>query len=1026
MGVRSKLLVPLLVLGVLFASILHLYWYPQFRATETIKLQERELEIMEVVSATLIPLLLSGNLAQIYATLDELLEQQSGWKAIHLKTADDRFLYPVTPSEDIQQANTGQWLTLPIELDGKRIAMLALKVDTDTMLASQLEKIHDLEYLLLMLLLVVIALAALLQDRWIRRPLTSLVDATSRIAGGDFNLTLPKTPARDELGRLFTTFDTMRSSLAKREKTLAQQHDLLSTIHRAQARFIRDTDVNALFDKLLLDILSITDSEYGFIGEVLYRDNKPYLKTIAITNIAWNAEMQTFFEENSPQGLEFTNLETLFGAAVTGGDAVIANDPASDPRSGGLPPGHPALNAFLGIPFRRGKKVIGMYGIANRVNGYDQALVEFLEPITATCTHIVEALKADRQREQAEEQLRERETRMRTLFENVVDGIITTNEKGIIESFNRAAENMFGYAADEVIGSNVGILTPATHRVRHDKYIKDYIKGRESKIMGAGREVEGVRKDGSSFPIDIAVTEMWVGGARLFCSIMRDITERKKVERMKNEFVSTVSHELRTPLTSIRGALGLVGSGVAGELPDQAQPLVDIAAKNCDRLVRLINDILDLEKIEANKMEFIIQPLELMPLVSQTVESNRAYADEYGVNIIASEGMPGAVVQVDEDRFVQVLTNLLSNAAKFSPRGGTIRIATHAHNEGVRVSVSDEGPGIPEAFREQIFEKFSQADGSDTRQKGGSGLGLSITRTIVEKLGGHIEFETQEGKGTTFHVDLPLHASLLATVDRVADERPESTATGARILVCEDEADVAHLLRLMLQAQGYDVEIARNASEAKALLAKREYAAMTLDLVLPDQYGIDLFRDIRRNEKTRELPVIVVSAIADEEVQQLSGDAVQVMDWLEKPIDESKLVSAVARSISHSTERPMRILHVEDEPDVHEIVRSVLGDSYQLSSAGTLDEARQRLAREDFDLVILDLGLPDGSGVSLLPGLSRRSPRVPVVLFSAHEVDAQLAREVTATLVKSKTTNATLIETIHSTIARQPQLAEEA
>jgi DNA-binding response OmpR family regulator len=275
-------------------------------------------------------------------------------------------------------------------------------------------------------------------------------------------------------------------------------------------------------------------------------------------------------------------------------------------------------------------------------------------------------------------------------------------------------------------------------------------------------------------------------------------------------------------------------------------------------------------------------------------------------------------------------------------------------------------------------------------------------------------------------VDLPLHASLLATVDRVADERPESTATGARILVCEDEADVAHLLRLMLQAQGYDVEIARNASEAKALLAKREYAAMTLDLVLPDQYGIDLFRDIRRNEKTRELPVIVVSAIADEEVQQLSGDAVQVMDWLEKPIDESKLVSAVARSISHSTERPMRILHVEDEPDVHEIVRSVLGDSYQLSSAGTLDEARQKLAREDFDLVILDLGLPDGSGVSLLPGLSRRSPRVPVVLFSAHEVDAQLAREVTATLVKSKTTNATLIETIHSTIARQPQLAEEA
>ena len=814
--------------------------------------------------------------------------------------------------------------------------------------------------------------------------------------------------------------------LSDREDALKRQHILLSTIGTAQSRFIRDADSQALFDKLLLDILSITDSEYGFIGEILYRDNNPYLKTLAISNIAWNAETQKFFDENSPQGLEFTNLETLFGAAVTTGDVVIANDPATDPRSGGLPPGHPALNAFLGIPFRRGEKVVGMFGIANRVEGYDQALVELLRPVTTTCTHIVEALKADRLREQAEEQLRERETRMRTIFENVVDGIITTNEKGTIESFNRAAENMFGYSADEVIGRNVSTLTPATHRVRHDKYIKDYINGRESKIMGAGREVEGVRKDGSVFPIDIAVTEMWVGDDRLFCSIMRDITERKNVERMKNEFISTVSHELRTPLTSIRGALGLVGSGAAGELPDQAQPLVDIAAKNCDRLVRLINDILDIEKIEANKMEFTIQPFELMPLVEQTIESNRAYADEYGANIVVSEGMPGTVVLVDEDRFTQVLTNLLSNAAKFSPQGGTICIATQTHNEGVRVSVSDEGPGIPEAFREQIFEKFSQADGSDTRQKGGSGLGLSITRTIVEKMGGHIEFETQEGKGTTFHVDLPVHTEPVVAVDRASGERLAPATTGTRILVCEDEADVAHLLRLMLQGQGYEVEIARSASEAKALLAEREYAAMTLDLMLPDQYGIDLFRDIRQDEKTRELPVIVVSAVADKEVRQLSGDAVQVMDWLEKPIDENKLINAVAQSISHTTSESVRILHVEDEPDVREIISSVLGDTYQLSGARTLTEARHLLAREDFDLVILDLGLPDGSGVSLLPELSQRSPRVPVVLFSAHEVDAQLAKGVAATLVKSKTTNELLVDTIHSTIARQPQLAEEA
>ena len=1026
MGIRYKLLLPLIALGLSFAALLHLYWLPQFRASETVELQKRELATMEVAMAALMPSLLTGDLAQIHITLDQLLERQHGWKAIHLKAADDRYLYPVFPSPAAQPDDTGKWLTFQADFEGKQIATLELKIDTDAMLASQLGQIRILERMILLIVFSITMLAALLQDSWIRRPLKTLVDAASHIAHGDYKTSLPKVSTRDEVGKLIAAFDTMRANLAKRENKLAEQHALLNTIHAAQARFIRDTDGKELFYKLLADILALTDSEYGFIGEILYRNGNPYLKPLAISNTAWGEENRKCHDTQSPPCVEFTSLQALLGAEITSNEAVIINDPASDRRTGGPHGNNPPMNAFLGIPLLRDNKAIGMFGIANRPDGYDESLVNYLEPVTSTCSHIVEALKADRLRERTEEQLRERETRMRTIFENVVDGIITTNEKGIIESFNHAAENMFGYSAEEAIGNNISILTPSNHRKQHDKYIKNYINGHDSKIMGAGREVEGVRKDGSTFPVDIAVTEMWIGTDRLFCSIMRDITERKKIERMKNEFISTVSHELRTPLTSIRGALGLIGSGSAGELPARVQPLVDIAAKNCDRLVRLINDILDIEKIEANKMEFTVQPFELMPLVNQAVESNRAYADEYGASIVVSEGVPGTIVLVDEDRFTQVLTNLLSNAAKFSPQGGTIRVTAQACNDGVRVSVSDEGPGIPEAFQMKIFEKFSQADGSDTRQKGGSGLGLSITRVIVENLGGHIDFETQEGKGTTFYVDLPVHSEPVVVADRTPETQPVPVIPGTRILVCEDEVDVAHLLKLMLQAQGYDVEIAHSASEAKALLAEREYAAMTLDLMLPDQYGIDLFRDIRRNEKTRELPVIVVSAIADKEARQLSGDAVHVMDWLEKPIDENKLITAVARSISYPAGAPVRILHVEDEPDVRDIISSVLGDEYQLCGAKTLAEARYRLSREDFDLVILDLGLPDGNGVSLLPELAQHSPRLPVVLFSAQEVDAQLARGVAATLVKSKTTNEILIDTIHTTIARQPALAEEA
>ena len=1026
MGLRSKLLAPLVFLGVIFAAILHLFWLPQYVASETLDLQNRELAMMEVVATALIPPLLSGDLAQIHRTLDQLQQRENNWNTLRLKAADGSSLYPIVPLSPTPPGHNNEWLTLPIDFDGQQIGTLDLGIDINAMLARQLAPIRFLELLLLALLLGIIVLAAALQDRWIRRPLKKLADATSHIANGNYKTKLPKASARDEVGKLITTIDSMRSGLANRETSLSKQHALVSAISAAQSRFIRDADVMALFDKLLTDILSISDSEYGFIGEVLYRDDTPYLKTLSISNIAWDAESQKFYAEHAPQGLEFTNLDSLFGAAIKNGTTVIANDPATDPRSNGLPDGHPPLDAFLGIPFYRGDKVIGMFGIANRANGYDQALIDFLAPITATCTQIVEALKADRQREQAEQQLRERETRMRTIFENVVDGIITTNQKGVIETFNHAAENMFGYAAADVVGKNVSMLTPMGHRHQHDAYIKDYLKGRESKIMGAGREVEGIRKDGSAFPVDIAITEMWIGEDRYFCSIMRDITDRKKVDRMKNEFVSTVSHELRTPLTSIRGALGLVGSGKVGELPAKAQPLVDIAVKNCDRLIRLINDILDIEKIEANKMEFDVQSHDLVSLVNNAAEVNRVYATEHGANIVVSNGTPDVMVMVDEDRFTQVMTNLISNAAKYSPEGGTIRIATQSRNGGVRVSVSDEGPGIPEEFHKDIFSKFSQADGSDTRKRGGSGLGLSITRAIIENHGGQVSFETQDGKGTTFHVDLPEQAQTIAAADSKTEQQPGPGIMTARILVCEDDADVAHLLRLLLQAHGYVIDVAHSVGEAKALLATHEYAAMTLDLILPDQSGIDLFHDIRQNDKTRDLPVIVVSAVADREARQLSGDAIQVVDWIGKPVDEHRLISAVARSTRQSPAAPLHILHIEDESDVHEIVSNILGGTYKVSNARTLAEARQMLAGEHIDLVILDLGLPDGSGLLLLPELAENTPDLPVVLFSAADVDAKTASGVTATLVKSKTTNDILIDTIHKTITSHAGLAKEA
>jgi PAS domain S-box-containing protein len=617
---------------------------------------------------------------------------------------------------------------------------------------------------------------------------------------------------------------------------------------------------------------------------------------------------------------------------------------------------------------------------------------------------------------EAAKALSESESRLRTIVENVVDGIITADQDGIIQSVNKAAERIFGYESDAMIGHKLNMLMPEPYRSDHDRCIRSYLETGKSKIIGKGLEVTGLRKNGETFPLDLAISDIRLDEQQhLFTGIVRDITERKQVERMKNEFISIVSHELRTPLTSIRGALGLLNSGVAGSFPEKAKDLLNIAATNSERLIRLINDMLDIEKIESGKVQFDIRPQELMALIRQSIESNQAYVHQFGAEIILTAGLPDAYVLVDSDRFHQVMANLLSNAAKFSPQGGSIEVSAQSFGDTVRIAVTDHGVGIPAGFRERLFEKFSQADASDSRQGEGTGLGLSICKSIVEKMNGHIGFETETGKGSRFYFDLPLWRK----PDQKAVSPSNAVPTGARlrILVCEDDEDVAHLLKLMLEKNGYTADIAYNAREAKELLAKRTYDAMTLDLLLPDQNGVTLLQELRSKESYHSLPVVVVSAVVENGKRKITGDAASIIDWLAKPIDETRLFNAIEEGIRKSGQSTTtQVLHVEDDPDILHIVHALLHDKVALCSAGTLAEAERQIESRRFDLVILDADLPDGSGLSLLPKLSRKQPPVPVVIFSASEIDQTLAEGVTTCLVKTQTSNEGLMQTITSLI----------
>lgn len=629
-------------------------------------------------------------------------------------------------------------------------------------------------------------------------------------------------------------------------------------------------------------------------------------------------------------------------------------------------------------------------------------------------------LEESNERRRAEEALNDREARTRVIVDTVLEGIITIDDSGVIETVNPAACRTFGYESDEVIGKNVSMLMPEPFRGAHDGYIRNYLATGKAKIIGIGREVLGQHKDGSTFPMELSVAPMTVADRKMFTGVVRDITERKRIDEMKNEFVSTVSHELRTPLTSIKGSLGLLRGGLVADLPDKARRMIDIAYQNSDRLVRLINDILDVEKIEAGMMKYEIVPVKAGELLAVAVETNRGFGDEHGVSITLDEPLPDVTVKADRDRMMQVLANLLSNAIKYSPEGGAVSVSATLKDQVLRVSVADRGPGIPEKFHESLFAKFAQADSSDTREKGGSGLGLAISKAIVEQHGGSIGFETEIGKGTTFHFDLPVWKPMTGA-ESAAPASADDRSVRPRILVCEHDRDIATLIVMMIEPGGFDCDVAYSASEAKEMLAGGRYAAMTLDLGLPDQNGLALIREIRDTEPMGELPIIIVSgtpeaAAADMSPNALNG-ALKIADWLQKPIDQEALRLAVRRALKNDTRHRPRILHIEDDEDIISVVSVLVGGIADVTPAATKKEAIRLIHEERFELVILDLMLPDGSGEDLLCELRRSAnSKMPVIVFSAREPSTHLADRIAATLVKSRASNDDLLAVVKSAL----------
>ncbi|WP_280153318.1 PAS domain S-box protein [Piscinibacter sp. XHJ-5] len=701
--------------------------------------------------------------------------------------------------------------------------------------------------------------------------------------------------------------------------------ELGAIISRVQSRFIRAASTTEVFDPLLTDLLEFTGSEYGFIANVLEdpTDGHRFLRIVVLTDVSWDDTTRARFEahRSGADVMEFHNLQTLFGAAVTTGQAVIANDPNNDARRGGLPGQHPPMRSFLGAPLFHGGELVGMVGLANREGGYDASLVEFLEPLFASVAAIIGAVRMDEARRAAEHALRDSEERLRTTFEMAAVGIAHVTPDGNFARANQQLCEIFGYSSDTLLKLRVQDVTLPEDLEANRDYARRLLRGERP-----GRSLERRYRRGDGQVIWISYKAALVrdaaGAPAYFIAVVEDITERKRTEAAllaaqaaeranaaKTEFLSRMSHELRTPLNAVLGFSQLLqmdsGHPLNAEQKAKLQHIEDAGA----HLLAMINDVLDLSRIESGGLTLAPETVSLSALVQESIALVATAARDASVELQVEPPPPDAPrgdrTRADHLRVRQVLVNLLSNAIKYNRRHGsvTVRWGATAEGDAVQLQVSDTGHGLTPEQQAHLFEPFNRL-GAERSRIEGTGIGLVVTQRLVQLMGGTILVDSQAGVGSRFTVTLPAASDGNGNGEQPSTPPrrvpgPSTSDAGPRrtVLYAEDNPMNVELVREVMRLRpDCRLLVARNGREAVALAQRARPDLLLLDMHLGDMTGIEVMHEVTRDPALAQLPCVALSADAMPEPIEAAKRA-GFKGYLTKPLDVAAFLRCVDENI---------------------------------------------------------------------------------------------------------------------------------